>query len=80
MVGGWVGGWFFQEILPLRGSIWQAGTCKILSLAKNPRWNRVWQKDSESYRGLVGDLFLSRYLAVTAAQEDHLSMRASVCA
>ena len=37
MSGGWlgqevvtaylVGGWFFQEILPLRGSILQAGTC-----------------------------------------------------
>ena len=29
--GGWVGGWFFQEIIPLRGSILQAGTCQILS-------------------------------------------------
>ena len=42
--GGWrVGGRFFQEILPLRGSILQAGTCQILSLAENPRWSRVWQ-------------------------------------
>ena len=41
MVG--VGGWFFQEIIPLRGSILQAGTCQILSLAENPRWSRVWQ-------------------------------------
>ena len=32
--GRWVGGWFFQEILPLRGSILQA---------ENPRLNRVWQ-------------------------------------
>ena len=39
----WVGGWFFQEILPLRGSILQTGACKILSLAENPRWSRVWQ-------------------------------------
>ena len=39
----WVGGWFFQEIIPLRGSILQAETCKILSLAENPRWSRVWQ-------------------------------------
>ena len=45
-VDGWVDGWvggFFQEIFPLRGSILQAGTCQILSLAKNPRWSRVWQ-------------------------------------
>ena len=44
-VGGWLGGWlvFFQEIFPLRGSILQAGTCKILRLAENPRWSRVWQ-------------------------------------
>ena len=27
----------------LRGSILQAGTCKIFSLAENPRWSRVWQ-------------------------------------
>ena len=36
---GWVGGWFFQDILPLRGSILQAGTCQILSSAENPRWS-----------------------------------------
>ena len=29
-----MGGWFFQEILPLRGSILQA---------ENPRLSRVWQ-------------------------------------
>ena len=40
----WVGGWFLQEILPLRGSILQVGTCQILSWAENPRWNRVWQQ------------------------------------
>ena len=34
-----VGGWFFQEILPLCGSILQAGTCQIFSLAENPRWS-----------------------------------------
>ena len=39
-----VGGWFFQEVIPLRGSILQAGTCQILSLAENPRWSRVWQQ------------------------------------
>ena len=39
----WVGGWFFQEILPLCGYILQAGTCQILSLAENPRWSRVCQ-------------------------------------
>ena len=34
--GGWVGGQFFQEIIPLRGSILQAETCYILSLAEGP--------------------------------------------
>ena len=42
-MGGRVGG-FFQEIYPLRGSILQAETCKIPSLAENPRWSRVWQQ------------------------------------
>ena len=28
-----------QEIIPLRGSILQAETCQILSLAENPRWS-----------------------------------------
>ena len=37
-VGGWVGG-PDQEIIPLRGSILQADTCQILSLAENPRWS-----------------------------------------
>ena len=32
-----------QRITPLCGSILQAGTCQILSLAENPRWSRVWQ-------------------------------------
>ena len=39
----WVGGTFFQKIIPLRCSILQVGTCQILSLAENPRWSRVWQ-------------------------------------
>ena len=34
----------FIRIMPRCGSILQAGTCQILSLAKNPRWSRVWQK------------------------------------
>ena len=38
-VGGWVGGGPSQEIIPLRGSILQAVTCQILSLAENPRWS-----------------------------------------
>ena len=29
--------------MPLHGSILQAGTCKIFSLAENPRWSQVWQ-------------------------------------
>ena len=33
-------GRFLQEIIPLLGSILQAGTCQILSLAKNPRWSQ----------------------------------------
>ena len=37
-VGGWgVEGGPSQEIIPLRGSILQAETCQILSLAENPR-------------------------------------------
>ena len=28
---------FLEEIFPLRGSILQVGTCRILSLAENPR-------------------------------------------
>ena len=37
--GRWPGGWFFQDIIPLCGSILQAETCQILSLAENPRWS-----------------------------------------
>ena len=38
-------------ILPLWGSILQAGTCWIFSLAENPRWSRVWQYGVfQSYR------------------------------
>ena len=29
--------------MPLRGSILQAGTCQIFSLAEDPRWKQVWQ-------------------------------------
>ena len=43
VVGWGVGGWTSMIILPLRGSILQAETCKILSLAENPRRSRVWQ-------------------------------------
>ena len=34
-----------QKIIPLCGSILQAGTCQILSLAEKPRWSRatLWQ-------------------------------------
>ena len=42
-LAGWLGGPLLQEIMPLRGSILQVGTCQILSLAENPRWSRVWQ-------------------------------------
>ena len=40
--GGWLGG-FGSRIMPRCGSILQADTCQILSLAENPRWSRVWQ-------------------------------------
>ena len=40
---GWMGGPLLQEIIPLRGSILQVGTCQILSLAENPRLSQVWQ-------------------------------------
>ena len=40
---GWVGG--VKKIMPRCGSILQAGTCQILSLAEYPRWSRVWQWD-----------------------------------
>ena len=36
-LGGWVGGPLLQEIMPLRGSILQVGTCQIFSFAENPR-------------------------------------------
>ena len=44
----WLGGWddwvvFFQEIFLLCGSIWEAVTCHILSLAENQRWSQVRQ-------------------------------------
>ena len=34
---------FLHEILSLRGSILQAGTYQIFSLAEDPRLSRVWQ-------------------------------------
>ena len=43
---GWVvGGWVvtIRRIMPLRGSILQAGTCQILSLAESSKCSRVWQ-------------------------------------
>ena len=39
-------GWWLAQsvfIVPLCGSILQAETCQILSLAEYPRWSRVWQ-------------------------------------
>ena len=39
----WVVGRFLLKIIPLRGSILQAGAYQILSLAENPRWSRLWQ-------------------------------------
>ena len=42
VVSGWVGG--FVRIRPRCGSILQAGTCQIFSLAESPRFSRVWQQ------------------------------------
>ena len=43
-MGGWVGGgWLWVKKMSHCGSILQAETCQILSLAENPRWSRVWQ-------------------------------------
>ena len=56
---GWV---TIRRIMPLRGSILQAGICKILSLSENPRWRQVWQKSTKCYlvpkvlRGGGGDV------------------------
>ena len=33
---------FLQEIIPLRGSILQAGIFQIFNLAEDPRWSQVW--------------------------------------
>ena len=40
-------------ILPLRGSILQAGTCQILSLAENPRWSRVWKNAKLTHKDMA---------------------------
>ena len=39
---GWLAGWLAQSVImiPLRGSILQAETCRIHSLAENPRWSQ----------------------------------------
>ena len=42
-LGGWMGVGGFMTIMPHCGSILQAGTYQILSLAENPRWNQVWK-------------------------------------
>ena len=31
----------------------QIGTCKIVNLAVNPRWSRVWQKEAEIFRIII---------------------------
>ena len=48
-VSKYVHGWLAQSVIivPLRGSILQAETCQILSLAENPRWSRVWQNSED---------------------------------
>ena len=45
---GWVGG--SLRIMPRCGSILQAETYQIFSLAENPRWSRVWQNVLLSYQ------------------------------
>ena len=39
---------FLQKIMPRFGSILQAGTCQIFSIAGNPRWRRVKQYTKEN--------------------------------
>ena len=54
--GGWVDEWvsgFWYMIKPLCGSILQAGTCQILSLAESPRWSRVWQQMKQAELNLI---------------------------
>ena len=41
-----------QKIMPLRGSILQAGNCQILSFAEIPRRSRVWQYVPISHSGV----------------------------
>ena len=76
--GGWVGGRFFQEIIPLRGSILQAETCQILSLAENPRWSRVWQLERVqkiACRIILKDQYLSYKNALKTLKLENLSQR-----
>ena len=40
----WVWDRFAQIKIPLCGSILQAKTCQIFSLAENPIWSQVWQQ------------------------------------
>ena len=49
---------FLQKIIPLRGSILQAGTCQILSLAENPRWSPSVAKMGDRIREVkkLGDI------------------------
>ena len=54
----------FMHIIMLRcGSILQAGTCQILSLAENTRWSRVWQYQGSSVQnfspiGALADILI----------------------
>ena len=51
-----------QIIMPLYGSILQAVTCKILSLAENTRWSRLWQIRKFLYGCSDLDAFWTPYL------------------
>ena len=70
---GWVGAGPSQRIMLLCGSILQAGTCQILSLAENPRWSRVWQYGSYYFLG-----FLMYLHMVTLTYLFSLQMRKSI--
>ena len=57
-------------IKPLCGSILQAETCRILSLAENPRWGIVWQHleenfDEHSYEHLSYMIFIWAYICTS---------------
>ena len=72
MGGGWVGG-PNQEIIPLRGSILQADTCQILSLAENPRWSPSMAKIFRSKNSWTQVILVpSIYISIFQSVNNHI--------